>query len=139
VCNRCGGIVPIEATAQRLRNAGPALLATLLRRAQANSAAVFLWALASVPLLILPPLCALVLLWRRDWQAEMRIGDARQSTDLILIVALVNVLVSLAFWIVAGQKVGGYAVILWDWIMQFYTQPIDGRKPPIFRAQYLID
>ncbi|WP_315781738.1 MULTISPECIES: zinc ribbon domain-containing protein [unclassified Bradyrhizobium] len=97
-CGYCGSVTAVENISSRVRSE----FRYWVGRAGAylQDPAVLIWVLATVPVLILPPLLALMMCFRGSWNS--RRGDAARqayfSVFSVSVVAIVNIALSLIFW-----------------------------------------
>ena len=133
VCNGCGCVMPIETMSRRLRGALPRLAAAIWRRMPVDGATALLWLLACMPLLIAPPLCALALCWLR---ASQHRGESPDGVRInwVALVAAANVILSVAFWLIAARHMHDLAGAIWDSMTRFRLPLWDDSRPRIFRA-----
>jgi hypothetical protein len=96
-CNQCGGVVAVDNLIGRLRVEINHLMAGVGR--QLRDRTVLIWVLALFPILILPPLLALLMSFR-----SLRVPEPGQARDihrfdvLVVIVAICNIILSVMFW-----------------------------------------
>lgn len=106
VCGSCGGIIPLEQGARRVKDY---LLAVLFsQRAAFDNRARLIWLLALTPILIGPPLLALFILF-------VGRGQQKKPSDppLVAAIAAVNVILSVIAWHWLGDHVYGGVSGLW--------------------------
>jgi predicted nucleic acid-binding Zn ribbon protein len=110
VCGSCGGIIPFERGAKRVKDHLVAVL--LSQRAAFDNRARLIWLLALTPILIGPPLLALFILF-------MGRGEKKKPSDpaLAATIAAVNVILSVIAWHWLGDRVYGAGSGLWRLIV----------------------
>jgi hypothetical protein len=119
-CSSCGGVVPIEIVSRRFREQRIAIYSFIRERLRERG--YLIWVMALTPVLIGPPLCALLIV-------ALRINSERQleHAALIVAVALVNVIVGLFFWHWLSQIMVGIGPYL---LMLFKSFGVEHDKVP---------
>jgi hypothetical protein len=113
---------------RRVRGLLPRLAAAVTRRFEADPATFFVWALACIPLFVAPPVCALLLHWfRRRQGRHLPEVDAADQGHWVPVVAIANIIMSIAFWVVAGHEIGealqAAMGLFWDWLNSLHPLP----------------
>ncbi len=106
VCPLCGGVTAIEIASERLRYH----LASEARRVSMHlrNRAALVWVLALIPILIVPPIVAIFVIYRSA-DDDLRNFDR----TLAATVAVLNVIVSVMFWHWLGHFTLGFGPGLW--------------------------
>jgi ABC-type sugar transport system permease subunit len=93
-CGYCGGVVAVENVTRRLKFEFRGLLAQAGQRLQDRT--VLMWVLALVPVLVLPPVLALLMILR---PSSNEAGESSRNFNVsMLLVALCNIVLSVLFW-----------------------------------------
>jgi hypothetical protein len=96
-CNSCGGLVVVENIIGRLKSEIRYQSSQMSARLRKRS--VLLWTLAVCPLVILPPVLAIMLSFRKQSVAgEHRDADGDAPDALILVAAICNIILSVLLW-----------------------------------------
>jgi hypothetical protein len=90
ICNTCGGIISLERGKQQLKEGIAGWAESSVSRI--NSSVFFLWILASTPLLIFPPILAILII-HRSRKNYPQIDPAN-----LVLAAIINLTISAAAW-----------------------------------------
>jgi hypothetical protein len=96
-CGYCGGVIAVENVLGRLKAEIRHQISNASRHLRDRN--VLIWTLALVPILILPPLLAVLMNFRSFRASEANPSSAvRNFNVFILIVAVCNIILSVIFW-----------------------------------------
>jgi len=96
-CSSCGGLVVVESILGRLKGELRYQIVQINDRLRKRE--LLLWVLALCPLVILPPVLAVLLSFRRPKRTDDLVSPEPASPDvLIVIVAVCNIILSVLVW-----------------------------------------
>ena len=128
VCSSCGSVLPVEFAAKRMRTVLSFLAARTVRRLPRDPAKTLIWALSGVPLLVGPPVAAILieLLQARSQQ--------RVPSGWLIMLAAANILLSLAFWASLSANLLSFFHLLADWLRQTNPSKVSPGSPLLWKA-----
>ena len=96
-CSYCGGVVAVDNLVSRFKAEVRYLTAGASRRLRDRG--VLIWVMAACPILILPPVLALLMSFRAMRAPALDRGPENYRFDVfVLIVAICNIILSVMFW-----------------------------------------
>lgn len=107
-CPSCGAVLPLEAALQDLRYKAQGKLEAVMQSVRRQPTYWAAWALAVVPLFVLPPLAAILL--------SLSSRDQTNRSSMLIVIAAANVILSLCFWATAADLLIAHLAVVRDWL-----------------------